>query len=301
LSKGGFLRILLLFYFFLLSGSSFGAVYGDDDRFLVEGSLPQVAVLAQLEEGRFLENEDGLTLFPITLIQKLPQLCNEEKFSTEYTLSKCTSFMVSENLMVTAGHCVNTQKECEKKRWIFSEQHKVFPGALIPHDQVIKCKKLVEHKKNRFSRNDYALIEIESTHVKFKPFEFSKENPFQSKEFVPKKFFVLGHPSGLPLIHSGIATQISFDSQFILRINSDTFAGNSGSPVIDADSGKVFGILTNGDTDYKMNQERGCVETHHCDEGECKGEDVVPLFNISTLVPGPKPQDPLFDPQRPRL
>ncbi len=285
----------------MIMSSSDGAIYGEDDRSLVAGSLPRVAVLAQLEESRYRETEEGITLHPISLKEKLPLLCEGEKFEDHATFSKCTSFMVSKTLMVTAGHCVNTQEECLKRRWIFSEEYSLSEGSFIPRDQVVKCKRLVEHKKNRFSRNDYALIEIEPASAQFQPFDFLKTNPFIEKATIPKNFFVLGHPSGLPLIHSGRAIQIPFESQFIIRIDSDTFAGNSGSPVIDAHSGKVFGILTNGDTDYKMNQERGCVETHHCGDGECKGEDVVPLFNISTLVPGPKPLDPIFDPQRPRL
>lgn len=202
--------------------------------------------------------------------------------------------------MVTAGHCVNNQKECEEKRWVLSQQLSSGLGTFIPEENVIACDKLIAHKKNRWSKNDFALIKIKSKKKLPKPFSFSMDNPFKTSQR-HKTLYVLGHPSGLPLIHSGHAFVIDDSSEFIFKINSDTFGGNSGSPVIDDHTGEVFGILTNGDLDYKINPDKGCIETYHCPDGGCKGESVVPIFNIEELVPGQKPKDPLFDPNNPKL
>lgn len=282
--------------FFLLSlifcFNSYSAIYGTDDRVLVEEDQEHYPVFAQLAKGRYEETENGLILRPKLLKDHIPKLCPDERFANQPSLSKCTSFLVGPNLMVTAGHCINSQKECEETKWVLSQHLK---GNFISKEKIIKCETLLAHKKNNISENDFALIKIQEGNNLPLSFRYSLENPFSSTQ-LGRSFYVLGHPNGLPLIHSGPAELFWEESDFIYRIDSDTFGGNSGSPVIDSLTGEVFGILTNGDLDYKMDHDKGCVVTHKCN-GACKGENVVPLFNIQDLVPGVKPVDPIYDPR----
>ncbi len=289
------MKCFFLFYFTVTN--CFAAIYGPDDRRLVPLNTPIRAVFSQLAEDRFEEVEGGLVINPIALNEKYPNLCESARFAHSPTFSKCTAFLVGPDLLLTAGHCVNNQNECEQRRWVLSQKIKGEEGEFISSEEVIKCHRLLDHKKNTASQNDYALIRIKEAPSLPAPFIFSKKNPFKESQR-KRNLYVLGHPSGLPLIHSGQAHIIDDSSKFIFLINSDTFGGNSGGPVIDQESGEVFGILTNGDLDYKLNPDKGCLETYRCHEDDdCKGESVVPIFNIPGLVPGAKPLEPVFDPR----
>lgn len=285
------------------------AIYGKDDReFVVERPSERremLPVLTMLSKYRYSESSKGITLRPVPLKDHLIKLCPGERFEEEPSYSKCTAFIVEGDYLVTAGHCVVSQEDCESKRWLLSQSVKGEVGEFFYKEEVIYCEKLVSREKNRMSENDFALIKIKSERDLPEPFQFYKDDPFKNRPvFNDKTYYVLGHPSGLPLIDSGDSEVIPGASQFIFKIDSDTFSGNSGSPVIDKETGVVFGILTDGEKDYHRDSSETCNRTYHChNKGEegCAGENVVPLWNIKELVPGDKPQGPIFDPRHPRL
>lgn len=289
------MKIVFLLFFSLVN--NFAAIYGPDDRTIVPIDSQKKAVFAQLADNRYEIVPNGLVIHSRPLQEHVTNLCTSERFALEPSFSRCTAFLIGDNLILTAGHCVNNQEECERRIWVLSQEVSGEEGEFIPSENLIKCEKLIDQKKNSASKNDYALIQIKTSQSLPRPFKFSKSNPFLENQR-DKKFYILGHPSGLPLIDSGPAKIIDDTSEFIFFLDSDTFGGNSGSPVIDQESGDVFGILTNGDLDYKLNPERGCLETYKCLEGNtCKGESVVPIYNIPFLVPGPKSREPIFDPR----
>ncbi|OQB98875.1 MAG: hypothetical protein BWX80_03903 [Candidatus Hydrogenedentes bacterium ADurb.Bin101] len=66
---------------------------------------------------------------------------------------------------------------------------------------------------------------------------------------------VIGHPSGLPKkIAFGSETRVrKNDAQGFFYANLDSYGGNSGSPVFNAEDGFVEGILVRGNTDFVLN------------------------------------------------
>jgi V8-like Glu-specific endopeptidase len=62
---------------------------------------------------------------------------------------------------------------------------------------------------------------------------------------------VIGYPSGLPAKLAGGAKVFGTASPFFFSANLDTFGGNSGSPVFNAGSNRVVGILVRGAADYR--------------------------------------------------
>jgi V8-like Glu-specific endopeptidase len=76
----------------------------------------------------------------------------------------------------------------------------------------------------------------------------------------------MGHPSGLPMKYAdGAKVFGNFDNYF--STNLDTFGGNSGSPVFNAKTNEVVGILVRGDIDYIEGEFEGrtCMRVNTCD------------------------------------
>jgi V8-like Glu-specific endopeptidase len=291
--------IVILFLCFInIIPSSYSAIYEEDDRslvFLSKDSFTQKisqSVAAKLRtEPKYLgQNEYQILSKPLK--DHIKNLCKEEKFENVETLSNCTSFLVAKDLMLTAGHCLNNQKECEESTWFFSDELNPYEkDPIVEHRNIYKCEKIISRIKNSISKNDYALFKLERQVIGREPLKFRKKGKVTSKD----SFLVLGHPTGLALIKTAGSKVIENESEFLFRINSDTFGGNSGSPVFNQDTGLVEGILTDGDRDYKRNAKRGCMETYHCPASGCKGENVVRITNIPELVPDMTPIEPIID------
>ena len=91
---------------------------------------------------------------------------------------------------------------------------------------------------------------------------------------------VIGNPSGLPLKVAGGASVRKNEAPFFFSANLDTFQGNSGSAVFNAQSGVVEGILVRGEEDFEANMALMCIEAKKCNDSECRGEDVSRITSI---------------------
>ena len=84
---------------------------------------------------------------------------------------------------------------------------------------------------------------------------------------------MLGHPSGLPMKYTGGAKAFEIEDNYFTT-NLDSFGGNSGSPVFNAKTLEVEGILVRGDVDYTPDEFEGesCRRVNTCDEdrSNCK-------------------------------
>jgi V8-like Glu-specific endopeptidase len=72
------------------------------------------------------------------------------------------------------------------------------------------------------------------------------------------KLVVIGHPSGLPQKVSDDGQILNNKEEDFFVTNLDTFGGNSGSPVVDLNSGMIEGILVRGEEDYIYDFKKGC-------------------------------------------
>jgi len=285
------------------------AIYGEDNRALVdnysESSLRRYArsILSQLRKNSLSEVGAGASALKTKpLHQHVKNLCLDAPFAQVPTFSRCTAFLVAPDKIVTAGHCINNQKECDEAEWIFTDSLDFAETQdrkiIVPKEIQVTCKNLLAHRKNSISKNDYALIQIEQVINDRPSLIFRKEGKISTEA----DLLVIGHPTGLPLTSTDQAQVIDNSSDFLFKINSDTFGGNSGSPVINRETGLVEGILTDGDLDYTLDQEKGCLMPHKCDESGCKGENTVRITNIELLAPEREPLiEPIFNPRIPRL
>lgn len=205
-------------------------------------------------------------------------VCAKERFSHQPTSAMCTGFLVAENLLVTAGHCVTDWKDCQSSQWAFdykvdtADQSKI----ILPTKKIYACKKIVARAFDQEGTGpDYAVIELKKSVTDRRPLAFRRSGTVE----VGTPLAVIGHPDGLPTkVADGAHVRSLAENTFVS--NLDTFGGNSGSPVINVLSGEVEGILVRGETDYDLDPVLNCKTPHHCPDDGCSGETSTSITKI---------------------
>ncbi|OUR95278.1 hypothetical protein A9Q84_15665 [Halobacteriovorax marinus] len=282
-------------------------VYGDDNRVLTELSknseykswATATAAMIPKNKLRFPQVDDrhpeSVKVFSDTLKVEM-NLCDGERFEQSLSPAICSGFLVakgSEQFLVTAGHCMRSSTDCSSNKWVFGFQD-TKTNSKTPYfttSQVYSCVEIMEQTLDENSKDDYAVIRLDRKVEGVTPLSIRKEGKIDKSD----ELVVIGHPSGLPSIIDDKGSIRKNDNDFFLVANLDTFAGNSGSVVMNANSGVVEGILVRGEDDYNyvsLDETKSCYEVNSCKEGDCRGEDVTRITNISFLTGRPGPVAP---------
>jgi V8-like Glu-specific endopeptidase len=206
-------------------------------------------------------------------------VCSTERFASQPAAANCSGFLVSENQLVTAGHCMQTESDCSGSAWVFDfkVEHEQDSQVVTEKSNVYKCKKIVSQVLDSVSENDYAVIELERVVEDREPLKLRSEGAPQ----VGDSLVVIGHPSGLPTKISDGASVRSV-SEVYLKANLDTYGGNSGSAVFNASTGIVEGILVRGETDYIWSG--GCRISNQLTNSGGDGEAVTLIKMVEGIV-----------------
>ena len=207
-----------------------------------------------------------------------PPLCAKERFHDQPTASRCSGFLVADNILVTAGHCMQTASDCSSASWVFnykvnsSSQTAVSVAAI----DVFKCKRIIKQALLPGSATDFAVIELDRPNTG-KALKLAKTVPT-----LGTPIFMIGHPSGLPqkITTNAKVIRVSGNS---FRTDLDAFGGNSGSSVFNT-AGEIVGILVNGDTDYRINSALNCVEANQMASAR-NGEGVSAISQFTAFLP----------------
>lgn len=282
-------------------------VYGDDNRVFSELSpnseyrfwAKATAGMVPSHKLRFPRSGDRypetVKVYTKTLKEEM-NLCIGEKFSDALSPAVCSGFLVSkegEQFLVTAGHCVRTQTDCESNSWVFGfENSKTnLENPYFSVSQVYKCTEIMEQELDNNSKDDYAVIRLDREVKNVTPLKYRTSGKVDKND----ELVVIGHPSGLPSIVDDKGSIRKNDNDFFIVANLDTFGGNSGSAVLNAKTGVVEGILVRGEDDYeyvRYDEIKSCYKVNYCEEGSCRGEDVTRMTNISFLTGRPGPVAP---------
>lgn len=303
---------ILMVYSFTLHADT-KIVYGDDNRLDVKnvGKVSQLtkAIAGRVSNSKFqYVDVDGKQRSHISFknIFKLSDMfggnvCKDEKFSSQQTITDCTGFLVDEDILVTAGHCITSpgttiqntvNLSCARFSWLFDFQVNslgVYNTSNIPVDKIVGCQKIIYATVDL--KQDFAVIKLNRkvkgrTPLKFRKVGYVKNN---------QELFVIGHPSGLPMKYAGDAQVLENEHPNYFATNLDTFGGNSGSPVFNSTTKEVEGILVRGRMDYipsKVDGER-CMRVNTCDQnadnceypgGPDGGEQVTRISEILKFV-----------------
>ena len=240
-------------------------IYGVDDRHDVYDEKDTVrlrqaaAVCALVRADELIDNGDGtFSLFLSDTLMDTSGVCSTERFADQPTLPFCTGWMVGRDIIATAGHCYD-EGDIGNVYFVFGFEmiDAQTPVNLFEADQVDRGVQVVSREESDSTGGDYALIRVD------RRLRVPGASPLNIRRSgsaaVGDQVGVIGHPSGLPLkIAFGDATRVRISSHpAYFEANLDTYGGNSGSPVFNASTGQVEGILVRGNDDYVDGPE-GC-------------------------------------------
>lgn len=285
------MRHLFFMAFIAISSHSFAEtsiVYGTDNRVEVKDvkniSKLTAAIAGRVKNSKFLkydyngvENSMALFTHSVRLSDAFgANVCSDEKFSNQLMLSDCTGFLVGDDLLATAGHCItmpgiqvenSVNLNCARFSWLFDfkvNSSGVFDNKKVPAKNLFGCKKIVFATVDL--NLDFALIQLDRKVKGRTPLKIRKHGSISRND----KLFVIGHPTGLPMKYADGAKVLDNSPVNYFATNLDTFGGNSGSPVFNAKTKKVEGILVRGRTDYvpSPDPKEHCMRVNRCtDDG----------------------------------
>lgn len=208
-------------------------------------------------------------------------MCASERFAKQPTAARCSGFLVGEDLLVTAGHCIKSKSDCANNRWVFDYKVETDnqENVSVPEGSVYSCSKIISRSLSRSNMDDYALIQLDRKVTDRRILDYRTSG----KPTVGDNLVVIGHPSGLPTKIADGAVVRSLSKKYF-SANLDTYGGNSGSAVFNSDTGVIEGILVRGATDYVYDSSQGCNVSNVLANDAGRGEDVTYITNIAELL-----------------
>jgi len=276
-------------------------IYGRDGRVDVRFSKSKkfkklaqsTAAMIETSNLKLVNNEYKMAS-NVRSLRSSQRLCSGERYSNQPTAASCSGFLVGDDLLVTAGHCVSgyMAHACDSFKWVFDYNinSKSNPFAIkMKKSNVYGCKEVVSVELSKTV--DFAVIRLDRKVKNRRPLKFRTSGSVS----VGTQLTVIGYPWGLPgKITTGGSVMYNDHSVFFGG-NLDTFQGNSGSAVFNAKTGVVEGILVRGRADkYRdYDNSRGqCHRVNTCDqngencveESRIDGEEVTRITHISKII-----------------
>ncbi len=281
---------LFLFFFFLSSITSANyypkGVYGTDNRYDIfsgDATIKEMgrAVVAKIGSSHLLKTDNGYKIVGQTL-EESRNVCKDEKFADQISAASCSGFLVSEDIVITAGHCMLHSRDCATSSWAFDYQFDgVSEDINIDASSVYRCVNFKrEYGLDRFgNKRDYGVIKLDRVVPDRIPLAI------RNKGVVKKgaEVFVIGFSDGTPMkaADDGFIRNVS---RTVFKTNLDTFFKNSGSPVINAKTLEVEGILVSGDNDYEYDAENSCLRIKRYEMDSGLGESVTKISLVKKSI-----------------
>jgi hypothetical protein len=205
-------------------------------------------------------------------------LCNDELFRNQPIGAFCSGFLVADDLVATAGHCVE-KDNVKDISFVFGFRMNDKDNAqtTINNDDIYRGKEIVKREQIDDGA-DYCLVRLDRPVQNRKKFNIRKSEKIGDSQGV----YVIGHPCGLPIKYADGAWVRNNDNKAYFVANCDTYGGNSGSPVLNKDTREVEGILVRGEKDF--DDVGSCKRSNICPDTGCRGEDITRATEFAGLV-----------------
>ena len=243
-------------------------IYGEDNRLdifdvreaaLLEVAASTAAMIPTWKVGYFQRQNVSSGILSMLSLKGSMNVCSDERFAQQPAIANCSGFLVDEKTIVTAGHCINEIAGCSENYWVFDYNlsSPLNDRISLKPENVYRCARVVRSVLDEMTRNDYAVVELDRPVTGRRPLNFRKTGKVQ----LEAPLVVIGHPSGLPTKVAGGARVMEYNNDIFFRTNLDTYGGNSGSAVFNAETLEVEGILVRGARDY-VESSSGCLRSN---------------------------------------
>jgi hypothetical protein len=266
-------------------------VYGVDNRQdlyqVTKASVKKAAasIVALVEADDLVAAAGGGYRLRTESYQQSYDLCGSEPFVSQPIGCFCSGFLVAPDVIATAGHCVKSQADLGHIRFVFGFRMEDASTArtTFPRDDVYAGARLLG-RRLAADGTDWALVRLDRPVVGRTPLAVRTSGKVKDDQTL----FVIGHPCGLPQKYApGAKVRDNAPSPFFVA-NLDTYGGNSGSAVFNAQTTVVEGILVRGENDFATNGT--CNVSLVCPTTGCRGEDVTraPVWAARVPVTSPR-------------
>ncbi|HNW43379.1 MAG TPA: serine protease [Elusimicrobiales bacterium] len=280
------------------------SIYGDDNRLDYYEASPAMRKLADsvvsLWPSKQVKADGGDYKLATMSFGDALNLCPGEKFRDQQLGAFCSGSLVGKDIVMTAGHCIVDEASCADTKLVFGF-NVAAEGAeartTVPAKDLYSCKRIIKRDLDKqhtgiislplniikallnIAGPDYALIQLDREVTDRAPLPVNRK---KIKEGT--KVFVIGHPVGLPVKVAGDAKVRDAGHRAFFTTDLDTFGGNSGSAVFNAETNKIEGILVRGGTDF-VDSPAGCKTQFRSGQDEGRGEAVTKIQMLKKYIP----------------
>ncbi len=234
-------------------------VFGEDDRKEIkdaEGYKDFARATAVMVSKRNIYNNEFYSWSLREKIQnkygKDVKISEDVRFLDQPAIGSCSGFLIAPDILVTAGHCINSMEEAENVVWIFdytndmkfinNRKLEFDPENIFEVESIITSK--LDDDTEKGYEDDYAVLKLKRKSTRA-PYRFRTSGSVLEGGAIN----TIGSPKGLPLKFSTNATVVDNSPNTWFKSDIDSFPGNSGGPVFDQD-GFLEGILVRGAVTY---------------------------------------------------
>ena len=259
--------------------SLFLAIYGEDHRQEIASAPPpwrklSHSIAAQIHHLSL--SLDGDSYIPLPGNWKAPlNYCADEAFYGQPRVAHCTGFLIAPDKMLTASHCLPS---CPHFLWVFDYTH---DAPSIPRQNVYSCHRSETIHPSLTYPEGFGIVYLDRPVSDRPPLTLRTTGSLSEQERV----VLIGHPMGLPLkIDAGPLQQgnllIDNTPPHYFTAPLDSYTGNSGSPVFNARTGSVEGVLVGGEEDFIYDSPKNCHQSQRCSIETCQGETVLRITSL---------------------
>jgi hypothetical protein len=211
------------------------------------------------------------------------KICPEEEpFADQPIGAYATGFLVKPDVICTSGHW--GEEDLSKWRIVFGHKMIDDETAIYSFDksQVFYVDEVIGREYvSKGEKEDWALLKLDKTTKNQTVLNVRKgKNKIGDDQAV----YAIGHPQGLPMKYAGGSKVRKNSPKNHFLVNTDTYAGNSGSPIFNADTHEVEGVLSRGEEDFRFIEKDGCYVSLICRENDCIGEEVTRASMFAHLL-----------------
>lgn len=195
-------------------------------------------------------------------------LCEGERFADQpsATVGGATAFLVAPDRVATAAHVVDDLAVTDFAVAFGFDS----TDASVAEGDVYRAKSVTRGSA------DFAIVALDREVIGRAPLALHRDGEVAEGQGV----VVVGHPLALPMKAAPGTVRVKEEGVFFF--DTDTYQGNSGSPVLNADTAVVEGLFFGGGKDFETTAE-GCKKAIHRAPNDLT-ERAVPATVMASLL-----------------